>query len=76
MDNIKKGGRFGCGGELWWRELTSGETGGVSTNRLLVNDGVDADSLHGSLLLGDLGSRHVARVLEANKSTRVSQCIA
>ena len=66
-------------GELCWRKwkLGSGETGGViSTNRLLVNDGVGTDSLHGGLLLGDWGSRHFALVLEANRSTLVSQGIA
>jgi hypothetical protein len=40
--------------------LELGAQSGVSTNRLLVDDGVGGDGGHGGLLLGDLGSRHFA----------------
>jgi hypothetical protein len=43
----------------------------VATNRLLVDDGVGADGLHGRLLRGDLRSRHCARGIEAKGDLRV-----
>ncbi len=55
------GGRSATGAQsLGTAELFGCRTDGVSTNRLLVDNGGRADGLHGSLLLGSLGSGHFA----------------